>query len=127
MALLSETKKRGTGAREFVNNFRLYLTVFNSLICYRAIVCLYNIFYATHSIRRTFPIFFDRNGPEWYKLRTASAKKMLKIQEVSEYCTDMSEVAEDFTQVLLERRNKDNEVVGLKEEVFKWAMECELC
>lgn len=52
---------------------------------------------------------------------------MLKIQEVSEYCTDMSEVAEDFTQVLLERRNKDNEVVGLKEEVFKWAMECELC
>lgn len=24
MALLSETKKRGTGAREFVNNFRLY-------------------------------------------------------------------------------------------------------
>lgn len=127
MALLSETKKRGTGAREFVNNFRLYLTVFNSLICYRAIVCLYNIFYATQSIRRTFPIFFYRNGPEWYKLRTASAKKMLKIQEVSEYCTDMSEVAEDFTQVLLERRNKDNEVVGLKEEVFKWAMECELC
>lgn len=57
MALLSETKKRGTGAREFVNNFRLYLTVFNSLICYRAIVCLYNIFYATQSIRRTFPIF----------------------------------------------------------------------
>lgn len=52
---------------------------------------------------------------------------MLKIQEVSEYCTDMSEVAEDFTQVLLERRNKDNEVVGLKEEVFKWAMECKLC
>lgn len=127
MALLSETKKRGTGTREFVNNFRLYLTVFNSLICYRAIVCLYNIFYATQSIRRTFPFFFDRNGPEWYKLRTASAKKMLKIQEVSEYCTDMSEVAEDFTQVLLERRNKDNEVVGLKEEVFKWAMECELC
>ncbi|XP_052687194.1 cytochrome P450 10-like isoform X1 [Crassostrea angulata] len=65
----------------------------------------------------------NSNGPEWYKLRTASAKKMLKIQEVSEYCTDMSEVAEDFTQVLLERRNKDNEVVGLKEEVFKWAME----
>lgn len=52
---------------------------------------------------------------------------MLKIQEVSEYCTDMSEVAEDFTQILLERRNKDNDVVGLKEEVFKWAMECELC
>lgn len=56
MALLSETKKRWTGAREFVNNFRLYLTVFNSLICYRAIVCLYNIFYATQSIRRKFPI-----------------------------------------------------------------------
>lgn len=77
--------------------------------------------------KKNIPYFFDRNGPEWYKLRTASAKKMLKIQEVSEYCTDMSEVAEDFTQVLLERRNKDNEVVGLKEEVFKWAMECELC
>lgn len=31
MALLPETRKRGTGAREFVNNFRLYLTVSNCI------------------------------------------------------------------------------------------------
>lgn len=45
MVLLLEIKKCGIGVCEFVNNFRFYLIVFNFLICYRVIVCLYNIFY----------------------------------------------------------------------------------
>lgn len=86
MALLSETKKRGTGAREFVNNFRLYLTVFNSLICYRAIVCLYNIFYATQSIRRTFPIFFIemvQNGTNSEQLLPKRCLRFRKSQNIA--------------------------------------------
>lgn len=86
MALLSETKKRGTGAREFVNNFRLYLTVFNSLICYRAIVCLYNIFYATQSIRRTFPIFLIemvQNGTNSEQLLLKRCLRFRKSQNIA--------------------------------------------
>lgn len=86
MALLSETKKRGTGAREFVNNFRLYLTVFNSLICYRAIVCLYNIFYATQSIRRTFPIFLIemvQNGTNSEQLLQKRCLRFRKSQKIA--------------------------------------------
>lgn len=86
MALLSETKKRGTGAREFVNNFRLYLTVFNSLICYRAIVCLYNIFNATQSIRRTFPIFLIemvQNGTNSEQLLQKRCLRFRKSQNIA--------------------------------------------
>lgn len=87
MALLPETKKRGTGAREFVNNFRLYLTVFNSLICYRAIVCLiYNIFYATQSIRRTFPFFFIemvQNGTNSEQLLPKRCLRFRKSQNIA--------------------------------------------
>lgn len=86
MALLSETKKRGTGAREFVNNFRLYLTVFNSPIRYRAIVCLYNIFYATQSIRRTFPIFFIemvQNGTNSEQLLPKRCLRFRKSQNIA--------------------------------------------
>lgn len=96
MVLLLEIKKCGIGVCEFVNNFRFYLIVFNFLICYRVIVCLYNIFYVIQSIRRIFFIFFYRNGLEWYKFRIVFVKKMFKIQEVLEYCIDMSEVVEDF-------------------------------
>lgn len=86
MALLSETKKRGTGAREFVNNFRLYLTVFNSLICYRAIVYLYNIFYATQSIRRAFPIFLIemvQNGTNSEQLLPKRCLRFRKSQYIA--------------------------------------------
>lgn len=86
MALLSETKKRGTGTREFVNNFRRYLTVFNSLICYRAIVCLYNIFYATQSIRRTFPIFLIemvQNGTNSEQLLPKRCLRFRKSQNIA--------------------------------------------
>lgn len=86
MALLPETKKRGTGAREFVNNFRLYLTVFNSLICYRAIVCLYNIFYATQSIRRKFPIYLIemvQNGTNSEQLLLKRCLRFRKSQNIA--------------------------------------------
>ena len=49
---------------------------------------------------------------------------MLKIKEVADFCEDMSDVAEDFTKYLLERRNEKNEVVGIEKEIFRWAMEC---
>nr|XP_022312942.1 LOW QUALITY PROTEIN: cytochrome P450 10-like [Crassostrea virginica] len=65
----------------------------------------------------------NSNGPEWYKLRAASSKKMLKIKEVADFCEDMSDVAEEFTKYLLERRNEQNEVVGIEKEIFRWAME----
>lgn len=51
---------------------------------------------------------------------------MLKMKEVFDYCTDMDEVARDFTDHLSTLRNQQNEVVGIEKELFKWSMECEL-
>ncbi|XP_061192063.1 cytochrome P450 10-like [Saccostrea echinata] len=65
----------------------------------------------------------NSNGEEWYKLRAASAKKMLKIKEVLDFCTDMDEVATDLTNRLGSLRNEQNEVIGIENEIFKWAME----
>ncbi|XP_048758643.2 cytochrome P450 10-like [Ostrea edulis] len=65
----------------------------------------------------------DSQGSEWHKLRTVVSKKMLKMKEVFDYCTDMDEVARDFTDHLSTLRNQQNEVVGIEKELFKWSME----
>lgn len=69
--------------------------------------------------------FIYRKSPEWYKYRSAASKKMLKMKEVSEYCTSMNKVADDFIIHISRLRNQHGKVVGIEKECFKWAMECE--
>lgn len=66
-----------------------------------------------------------RQGPEWHKYRSAASKKMLKMKEVMDYCTNMDKVADDFLVHISNMRNQQGEVVGIERECFKWAMECE--
>ncbi|XP_061192018.1 cytochrome P450 10-like [Saccostrea echinata] len=65
----------------------------------------------------------DSKGAEWHKLRTVTIKKMLKMKEVLDYCPDMDQVANDFTDHLSSLRNQNNEIVGIEKELFKWSME----
>lgn len=65
-----------------------------------------------------------RQGSEWYKVRSVASKKMLKMKEVLDFCTDMDKVAEDFISHLNIFRNPQNEIVDLEKQLFKWSMEC---
>ncbi|XP_053395219.1 cytochrome P450 10-like isoform X2 [Mercenaria mercenaria] len=62
-------------------------------------------------------------GEEWYKLRTVTAPKMLKMKEALDFCVPMSEVGNDFVGHLKAARKDNNEIVGLEKELFKWAFE----
>ncbi|XP_022312941.2 cytochrome P450 10-like [Crassostrea virginica] len=65
----------------------------------------------------------DLEGSEWHRVRTVVSKKMLKLKDVQDYCTDMDEVSQDFTTHLSSLRNQHNEIVGIEKELFKWSME----
>ncbi|XP_048761818.1 cytochrome P450 10-like [Ostrea edulis] len=65
----------------------------------------------------------NSQGPEWHKYRSAASKKMLKMKEVMDYCTNMDKVADDFLVHISNMRNQQGEVVGIERECFKWAME----
>lgn len=65
----------------------------------------------------------DLQGSEWYKVRSVASKKMLKMKEVLDFCTDMDKVAEDFISHLNIFRNPQNEIVDLEKQLFKWSME----
>lgn len=62
-------------------------------------------------------------GEEWYKLRTVTAPKMLKMKEALDFCVPMSEVGNDFINHLNSARRENDEIVGLEKELFKWAFE----
>lgn len=62
-------------------------------------------------------------GEEWYKLRTVTAPKMLKMKEALDFCEPMNEVGNDFITHLKSVSQENNEVVGLEKELFKWAFE----
>lgn len=67
---------------------------------------------------------FPRQGSEWYKVRTVVSKKMLKMKEVLDFCTDMDKVADDFISHLNSLRDQQNEIVDFEKQLFKWSMEC---
>ena len=80
-------------------------------------------------IRQTFVKNIKFNfsqGEEWYKLRTVTAPKMLKMKEALDFCIPMSDVGNDFVDRLKTMRKNNNEIVGLEKELFKWAFECKL-
>lgn len=62
-------------------------------------------------------------GENWYKLRTVTAPKMLKMKEVLDFCGPMNDVGNDFVAHLADVRQSNDEVVGLEKELFKWAFE----
>ncbi|XP_052774681.1 cytochrome P450 10-like [Mya arenaria] len=62
-------------------------------------------------------------GENWYKLRTVTAPKMLKMKEVQDFCGPMNEVGDDFVTHLAHCRQQNHEVMGLEKELFKWAFE----
>ncbi|KAL4236526.1 hypothetical protein ACF0H5_004911 [Mactra antiquata] len=62
-------------------------------------------------------------GEEWYKLRTVTAPKMLKMKDVLDFCVPMNEVGDDFVTHLTTTRQANDEIVGLEKELFKWAFE----
>ncbi|XP_052273443.1 cytochrome P450 10-like [Dreissena polymorpha] len=62
-------------------------------------------------------------GENWYKLRTVTAPKMLKMKEVLDFCEPMNDVGNDFVAHLADMRQSNDEVVGLEKELFKWSFE----
>ncbi|KAL5022073.1 hypothetical protein ScPMuIL_001228 [Solemya velum] len=65
----------------------------------------------------------NSQGEEWYKYRSITSKKLLKIDEVSRYCGQMSQVAGEFADQLALKRTLEGNVEFLQKELFKWAME----
>ncbi|KAK7793989.1 hypothetical protein R5R35_003953 [Gryllus longicercus] len=69
----------------------------------------------------------NTNGEEWYRLRSAIRKMMLRPTEVHYYLPFVQEVANDFVQRIEEKKNFDGKVHDLTKEVGKWGMECYVC
>ncbi|XP_050395862.1 probable cytochrome P450 CYP44 [Patella vulgata] len=61
----------------------------------------------------------NTNGEEWYRLRTAVQKHMMKPGEVSAYLTQTNEVANDFVENLARLKNVNN----FLQESSKWSLE----
>lgn len=79
-------------------------------------------------IRDTIPGVFFANGSDWYKLRKAVGKRILKPREVAEYVSAFNEIITDFIERLHKLRitpgdEMEYEVKDIDNELFKWSFE----
>ncbi|XP_046342658.2 probable cytochrome P450 CYP44 [Haliotis rufescens] len=63
------------------------------------------------------------NGEEWYRLRTAVQKMMMRPQEVTAYLPFTNQVASEFVSKIEKLRNEDDEVEDFENEMAKWSLE----
>ncbi|XP_069693132.1 probable cytochrome P450 CYP44 isoform X2 [Periplaneta americana] len=63
------------------------------------------------------------NGEEWYKLRSAVRKMMLRKREVHYYLPLVQEVARDLVKHIIKKRGANGEVENLADEIAKWSHE----
>nr|CAD7588392.1 unnamed protein product [Timema genevievae] len=63
------------------------------------------------------------NGEEWYKLRSAIRKMILRPKEVHYYLPFVNSVAMDFVKHINKKKDSEGVVNGLKDEVAKWSQE----
>ena len=78
--------------------------------------------------RKKIPGVFFADGEEWYKMRSALSKRMLRPKEVADYAPSFNEIVTDFIHRLRSVREqsgseKENEVCELDNELFKWSFE----
>ncbi|KAL9970165.1 hypothetical protein ACROYT_G022493 [Oculina patagonica] len=78
--------------------------------------------------RRKIPGVFFANGPEWYKHRSVLSKRMLRPKQVTDYAVAFNKIITDFIQRVRTVREpsgseKENEVLELDNELFKWSFE----
>ena len=71
-------------------------------------------------------MYKHRQGEEWYRHRVVLSKKLLRPKEVTEFCGDMSLVADDFIKRMAKVQLPDHSIHKFEYEVFKWALECKL-
>lgn len=72
-------------------------------------------------------LVYHRNGDDWYRLRSAVHKMMLRPKEVSYYLPFVDKVAQTFVaKIAKETENNSGVVPDLRELVGKWILECEL-
>nr|XP_034307414.1 probable cytochrome P450 CYP44 [Crassostrea gigas] len=65
----------------------------------------------------------NTNGDEWYRLRSAVQKMMVRPKAVTVYLPLVDEVAEDFIARLKKIRNDDGAVEDFRWEAAKWNLE----
>ncbi|XP_046569140.1 probable cytochrome P450 CYP44 [Haliotis rubra] len=63
------------------------------------------------------------NGEEWYRLRTAVQKLMMRPHEVYAYLPFTNQVASEFVDKIENLRNEDGEVKDFEIEMAKWSLE----
>ena len=70
-------------------------------------------------------IFCNRRGEEWYKVRRVLNMKMLKPKVIGEYAQGFNEVSSDLLSRLKQTRDDEGLIPNIKDELFKWSLECE--
>ena len=78
--------------------------------------------------RKKIPGVFFADGEEWYKLRSALSKRMLRPKEVADFAPSFNVIVTDFIHRIRSLREpsgseKENEVCELDNELFKWSFE----
>ena len=70
-------------------------------------------------------LFSCRDGPEWARQRGYIQKLMMHPLAATRYLHWQQPVAQDFADYLGNKREEDNLVPNLYEDLFKYTMECE--
>ena len=73
----------------------------------------------------SYTIVCNRRGEEWYKVRRILNMKMLKPKVIGEYAQGFNEVSSDLLSGLKRTRDDEGLIPNIKDELFKWSLECE--
>ena len=69
-------------------------------------------------------ILSDRNGEEWYRLRSAVQQMMMRPKEVTVYLPSVEQVVNDFIEHIKTIKNTRGEIHNFRLEAAKWNLEC---
>lgn len=68
--------------------------------------------------------YWDRNGDEWYRLRSAVQQMMMRPKAVTAYLPLVNEVASDFVDGISRIKDSNGDVPNFLNEIAKWNIEC---
>lgn len=68
---------------------------------------------------------FNRNGDEWYRLRSAVQQMMMRPKAVATYLPFTNAIANEFLARIDKVKQADDTVENFMNEIYKWTLECE--